>query len=389
MLRGDAAEVVPTPFAALGAGGRGGSDYLHPHRLPLCDSCCTGPRLDRPSGIAAAAAPLLHADSCPVNAAVGEGAGGAGRSSKEHCLVGYKGAPQLNRGVDTDVVVAEVSCAAPTPLPRLKPRHRCTIPPRFSQRNCACTPAAWCETYPALPMRGAPGGVARGSSAVRWHKHCAADVPFSHEGVLTCQVRETSRKPDEMYSLLERLSPGTRKLVHTPPPPPPPSLPLPWDGMPPWGVRKRKARVGTWSAETRENAQAKAGLELVVRSPPRTFKRVSTAWRFQSDNRPPASTILKHAGKICGTWHDTSIARPLRAGDLCPAAQLPARLGGAGQPAGGQQHQGPGPAGPVRRGVRRGQEGPHEAVTGWRRVHTMLSSCADFSTPTAFESGRV
>ena len=28
--------------------------------------------------------------------------------SKEHCLVGYKGNPQLNRGVDTDVVVAEV-----------------------------------------------------------------------------------------------------------------------------------------------------------------------------------------------------------------------------------------------------------------------------------------
>lgn len=26
------------------------------------------------------------------------------------------------------------------------------------------------------------------------------------------QVRETSRKPDEMYSLLERLSPGTRKV---------------------------------------------------------------------------------------------------------------------------------------------------------------------------------
>jgi mRNA m6A methyltransferase catalytic subunit len=25
-------------------------------------------------------------------------------------------------------------------------------------------------------------------------------------------VRETSRKPDELYSLLERLSPGTRKL---------------------------------------------------------------------------------------------------------------------------------------------------------------------------------
>ncbi len=26
------------------------------------------------------------------------------------------------------------------------------------------------------------------------------------------QVRETSRKPDELYPLLERLSPGTRKL---------------------------------------------------------------------------------------------------------------------------------------------------------------------------------
>lgn len=25
-------------------------------------------------------------------------------------------------------------------------------------------------------------------------------------------MRETSRKPDELYSLLERLSPGTRKL---------------------------------------------------------------------------------------------------------------------------------------------------------------------------------
>ncbi len=30
--------------------------------------------------------------------------------------------------------------------------------------------------------------------------------------VLVADVRETSRKPDEMYSLLERLSPGTRKI---------------------------------------------------------------------------------------------------------------------------------------------------------------------------------
>lgn len=52
--------------------------------------------------------------------------------SKEHCLVGIKGNPNINRNLDCDVLVAE--------------------------------------------------------------------------------VRETSRKPDEMYSLLERLSPGTRKL---------------------------------------------------------------------------------------------------------------------------------------------------------------------------------
>jgi mRNA (2'-O-methyladenosine-N6-)-methyltransferase len=30
--------------------------------------------------------------------------------------------------------------------------------------------------------------------------------------VVVSEVRETSRKPDEMYPLLERLSPGTRKL---------------------------------------------------------------------------------------------------------------------------------------------------------------------------------
>ncbi|EIE25150.1 MT-A70-domain-containing protein [Coccomyxa subellipsoidea C-169] len=52
--------------------------------------------------------------------------------SKEHCLVGVKGSPNINRSLDCDVLVGE--------------------------------------------------------------------------------VRETSRKPDEMYSLLERLSPGTRKV---------------------------------------------------------------------------------------------------------------------------------------------------------------------------------
>lgn len=52
--------------------------------------------------------------------------------SKEHCLVGIKGNPLVNRNIDTDVIVAE--------------------------------------------------------------------------------VRETSRKPDEMYAMLERISPRTRKL---------------------------------------------------------------------------------------------------------------------------------------------------------------------------------
>lgn len=93
-----------------------------------------------------------------VSAAVGEGAGGAGRSSKEHCLVGYKGAPQLNRGVDTDVVVAEVSPPPPPPLSRLQSRHRCTTTLRCSQRSCARTPAIRCEASTAGLLPGAPGG---------------------------------------------------------------------------------------------------------------------------------------------------------------------------------------------------------------------------------------
>lgn len=35
---------------------------------------------------------------------------------------------------------------------------------------------------------------------------------FVDVDVVVSEVRETSRKPDEMYPLLERLSPGTRKL---------------------------------------------------------------------------------------------------------------------------------------------------------------------------------
>ncbi len=50
-------------------------------------------------------------------------------------------------------------------------------------------------------------------------EHCLVGVkghPAINKGldcdVLVADVRETSRKPDEMYPLLERLSPGTRKL---------------------------------------------------------------------------------------------------------------------------------------------------------------------------------
>jgi len=43
------------------------------------------------------------------------------------------------------------------------------------------------------------------SSLLYCHRYVDCDV-------LVSEVRETSRKPDEMYSLLERLSPGTRKL---------------------------------------------------------------------------------------------------------------------------------------------------------------------------------
>jgi len=47
-----------------------------------------------------------------------------------------------------------------------------------------------------------------------WKRHITPTLPrtWIHTHHARWQVRETSRKPDEMYSLLERLSPGTRKL---------------------------------------------------------------------------------------------------------------------------------------------------------------------------------
>lgn len=48
-------------------------------------------------------------------------------------------------------------------------------------------------------------GTAGAAGALQLNRRLDTDV-------LVAEVRETSRKPDEMYSLLERLSPGTRKL---------------------------------------------------------------------------------------------------------------------------------------------------------------------------------
>lgn len=50
-------------------------------------------------------------------------------------------------------------------------------------------------------------------------EHCLVGVKGNPTGnkwtdcdVLVAEVRETSRKPDDIYGMLERLSPGTRKL---------------------------------------------------------------------------------------------------------------------------------------------------------------------------------
>lgn len=53
--------------------------------------------------------------------------------------------------------------------------------------------------------KGPAAGASAAAAAAAWNRHLDCDV-------VVAEVRETSRKPDEMYGLLERLSPGTRKL---------------------------------------------------------------------------------------------------------------------------------------------------------------------------------
>eukprot|EP00798_Chlamydomonas_sp_ICE-L_P025819 gene25819-11494_t len=92
--------------------------------------------------------------------------------SKEHCLVGKKGNPSVNRCVDCDVLIAEYS------------KEGCLVGKKGNPlvNRCVDCDVLVAEARPALGY----------------------EVPR--------QVRETSRKPDEMYSMLERLSPGTRKI---------------------------------------------------------------------------------------------------------------------------------------------------------------------------------
>lgn len=47
--------------------------------------------------------------------------------SKEHCLVGIKGDPEVNRNIDTDVIVAEVRETS------RKPDEVCMISPKLLQ----------------------------------------------------------------------------------------------------------------------------------------------------------------------------------------------------------------------------------------------------------------
>ena len=134
--------------------------------------------------------------------------------SKEHCLVGVKGSPQINRNLDCDVLVAEVGAGHPGSV--------CCLPSLCSLGNPA-------ELHKPSGTSCSANNNRRCYCHLEWSGRRAALHAMCrqllHNGVVhltlhVCicssashvQVRETSRKPDEMYSLLERLSPGTRKL---------------------------------------------------------------------------------------------------------------------------------------------------------------------------------
>ena len=72
-------------------------------------------------------------------------------------------------------------------------------PPPLSLRACRLSPPSPHFTPPRSRVPHCPPPPPPAA------RHVDCDVVVS-------EVRETSRKPDEMYPLLERLSPGTRKL---------------------------------------------------------------------------------------------------------------------------------------------------------------------------------
>lgn len=232
----------------------------------------------------------------------------------------------------------------PPPSPAYSPGTG--APPHCDARSAAALALQPSGVRPALraSCRVPLAVEALDSSAVRSNKCCAADMAFSH-GVLWSALG-----PGDIEEAGRDVLPvGAPQPWHPQagahPPPPillPLSSPVLACRISAWGVREREARVGTWSAETKGECVSKrragTGHEKSSRG---TFLRLCTAHPILSDSSPPVSTTLKHAGTICGTSPGTSAGRPLRAGNLCTTAQLPAWLGGAGQPAGGQQHQGP------------------------------------------------
>jgi mRNA (2'-O-methyladenosine-N6-)-methyltransferase len=58
-------------------------------------------------------------------------------------------------------------------------------------------------------VKNAPDAQKTGTSAVKWPSWCNRGLDVD---VVVSEVRETSRKPDEVYGLIERMCPGGRKI---------------------------------------------------------------------------------------------------------------------------------------------------------------------------------
>ena len=58
-------------------------------------------------------------------------------------------------------------------------------------------------------VKNAPDAQKTGTSAVKWPSWCNRGLDVD---VIVSEVRETSRKPDEVYGLIERMCPRGRKI---------------------------------------------------------------------------------------------------------------------------------------------------------------------------------